>query len=462
MTAPRRFDFLADNAKTFNSKEAEVLLSGPAGSGKTLVWLAKVLTLAGKYPGSRILIVRKTRESLTESVLVTWERDILGADHHILTRNPTLRRVRQSYDCGNGSVVVVGGLDKPDKVLSSEWDLIYAPEATDLTLIDWETLGGRLRAGAVPFQQLAGDCNPTTPTHWLYKRYQKRLVTLYSSRHQDNPRYFSRAANDWTAAGREYVLGRLGRMTGARRKRFLEGLWAAAEGLVFDGYDPAVHLHPKGWRPEPHWPRVWGIDWGFTNPTVLQFWAIDPDGRMHLYREFYRTHTRSETLAKWVRAEIESGREPVPQYAVCDHDPEAKANFVEHGPPGVTLELADKGDRLGGIEQLQARFDVQADGKPRVYLVDDCVDGGRQESLVDAGKPASFQDELGTYRWDTRNADRPKDEPLKEGDHSADSARYSVRLIDKYFGAATDDPYGLAGSGQSGGLSGLPADMWRS
>jgi hypothetical protein len=448
----RRFAFFAGNASAFNSKEPEVLLAGAAGTGKTLANLAKVLTVCGKYPGARVLIVRKTRESLTESVLVTWERDVLGPDHPILRKSPTLRRVRQSYDCGNGSVVVVGGMDKPDKVLSSEWDLIYVPEATDLTLIDWETLGGRLRAGIVPWQQLLGDANPTTPTHWLYRRQAGGdKLRMYTSRHRDNPRWFDRATQQWTPDGERY-LARLGAMTGARRKRFLEGVWAAAEGLVYDGYDPAVHLKPRGWKPPADWPRVWSIDWGFTNPLVLQFWAIDPDGRMVLYREFYRTRTRVETLAKWVRAEVESGREPVPIAAVCDHDPENRASFEAHGPAGLHLTMADKKDKGEGIEAVQARFDDAGDGKPRVYFVDAAVDGGPDPTLHDAGKPTSTLEELAGYIWNTANPDRPKDEPVKVNDHGCDAIRYSERWISNWQAGRNDpDPYLVDRSQRAGG-----------
>src|SRR5262245_22584773 len=62
-------------ARGFNSTAEEVLLSGPAGSGKTIASLLRVYWVCRKYPGARCLVVRKTRESLTESVLVTWERD---------------------------------------------------------------------------------------------------------------------------------------------------------------------------------------------------------------------------------------------------------------------------------------------------------------------------------------------------------------------------------------------------
>ncbi len=352
---------LGANAEAYKSKEPEVLLAGAAGTGKSLALLTKVLTLCDKYPGARVLIVRKTRESLTESVLVTWERDILAPGttaHGILTKNPTLRRVRQSYQFPNGSVVVVGGMDKPDKVLSSEWDFIYVPESTDLELVDWETLAGRLRAGRVPFQQIAGDCNPTSPHFWLYKRQAAGLCRMFTSVHKDNPAYWDRDRGEWTEQGRAYM-ARLERMTGARRDRFLNGLWVTAEGLVY-AYDPDRHLLAADWKPPADWPRFWGLDWGYTVPMVLQFWAVDGDGRAHLYRERYMTKARVELYAKWARDQVELGHEPMPVAAVCDHDPECGATFREYGPRGLSLHIADKADKDAGLEAVQGRFDDEA------------------------------------------------------------------------------------------------------
>jgi PBSX family phage terminase large subunit len=422
----RHLKFRGENWLSYQSKEPEVLNSGPAGSGKTLMWLAKCYAIAAKYDGARILIARKTRESLTESVLVTWERDILGPHHSILSKNPTLRRVRQSYRFPNRSEVVVGGLDKPDKILSSEWDMIYVPEAIELTITDWETLGGRLRSGICPFQQLAADCNPTTPTHWLFKRQSAGQMRMYHSTHKDNPRYWEREKNDWTEAGRQY-LERLSRMTGARRKRFLEGIWAAAEGLVFDGYDPAIHLLPESFIAPRHWTRVWGIDWGFTNPTVLGIWAIDPDGRAYLIREYYATRTRAETLAKWAKDIIARGDEPAPSHIVCDHDPECAATWQVYF--GMGAEMADKTDKCWGIEQMQERFDLCDDGKPRIYFHPKARQHEPDSHLSGAGKPTSGIEELSSYVWDTKDPDRLKDEPVKKDDHFCDSARYVMRYL---------------------------------
>ena len=41
----------------------------------------------------------------------------------------------------------------------------------------------------------------------------------------------------WTADGRRY-LARLGVLRGSRRKRLLDGLWAASEGVWFDSFGP--------------------------------------------------------------------------------------------------------------------------------------------------------------------------------------------------------------------------------
>jgi hypothetical protein len=60
-------------------KATEVVISGPAGTGKSLACLYKLHYCASEVSRVRALILRKTRESLTESALVTFERDVLPA-----------------------------------------------------------------------------------------------------------------------------------------------------------------------------------------------------------------------------------------------------------------------------------------------------------------------------------------------------------------------------------------------
>lgn len=467
MTA-RRIDLFGDNGAAYNSREPEILLAAAAGTGKTIALLAKCLTLLDKYPGCRGLFCRGTRASLTQSGLVTWEDDVLGRGHPVLTRNPVKRRVRQSYEFPNGSEFVVAGLDDPGKTLSAQYDFVYIQEATEegVTFEIYDQLLRLMRnrkmvRGGAAWHQIMMDCNPTTPTSWIYKRQAKGLLRMYSSTHRDNPAFWDPAAGDWTPAGRDYVEGTLKRMTGARLARFYHGRWEAAEGLVFDGFIPRPvdhdepgHLLPRGWRPPADWPRVWSIDWGFTSPLVVQFWAVDGDGRMYLYREYYHTGIRAEVVGEWVRAEIEGGREPVPRAVVCDHDPLMKAEF-EKGS-GLALELADKKDLMAGIQVVQGRFDAAGDGRPRLFIADGCVEK-IDAPLSDAGRPCSFQEELGAYVWDKNSV---IERPLDKDNHGCDAARYAARWVDAHLGDLRgDDPY--AADYGAGADARLPAALRR-
>ncbi len=457
------FSLYGGNAAAFNGRGEEQLLAGPAGTGKTLANLLRVYNVCRKYPGARCLLVRKTRESMTESVLVTWERFILGFDHPILTSRPVIRRVRQSYTFANRSEVIVGGIDKPGKILSSEYDLIYANEATDLTVEDWETLSSRLRAARVPYQQIIADCNPTTPHHWLFKRQQVGMVRMFDTTHKDNPAYWDREKGEWTEKGAQYI-GRLGRtLTGTRRERFLLGKWVAAEGVVY-AFDPEIHQLQESWTPPVGWPRVWGIDWGERSPTSLGLWAVDPDGRLHAYREVYQTHLRADKLGEWAKGEISSGREPSPHGIVCDHDEDKKKQFELMS--GLHLTMADKTDRDKGIQEMQARFDLQEDGQPRIYFKAGALAHDPDRTLVDAGRPTCGLEELVGYVWDP---DFLKDEPIAENDHMLDASRYVIRYADRHFPShesrASSNAYGgpskLTGPKRPETYGGLPAGMFR-
>ena len=79
-------------------------MSGPAGTGKSRALLEKIHWAATKYDGARILLVRKTRTSLTTSTLITYENLVLPPGHAQVTY--------QGAEYPNGSVIVFGGLDK--------------------------------------------------------------------------------------------------------------------------------------------------------------------------------------------------------------------------------------------------------------------------------------------------------------------------------------------------------------
>ena len=423
----------------YDDRSPEMVSSGPAGTGKSLGILARLHRTAMKYPMSRMLITRKTRASLSETGLVTFERDVLGPNHPILYPS-NLRQTRKAYHYPNGSEIVIGGMDKPDRILSSDYDIIYFQEANEASLEDWETLFTRLRNGRVPYQQLIGDVNPGSPQHWIYKRAHEKvgdkpLLKMIPTTHRDNPRWWNVEKGEWSVEGKAY-LDKLSRLTGMRRKRFFEGIWAQAEGVIYEDWNAEIHIVPK-FMPPPDWPRFWTIDFGSTNPFVLQFWAQDPDGRIYLYREIYRTHGLVEDHARhalrlcgaWddARQKVDwsNASDVKPRAVVADHDAEGRGTFERH--TGITTKLADK-HVLAGIDDVAARMRVAQDGKPRLFVCRDARAHAADSELIEDHLPTCTADEIDGYVWD-KEAPAAKERPIKENDHGMDAMRYIAKFL---------------------------------
>ena len=411
-------------------REPEVLLSGPAGTGKSRACLEKVHAACLLTPGVRALLVRKTLVSLTSTALVTWREhvavDSLSAGlcryYGGSTEEPA------QYVFVNGSRVMLGGMDRATKIMSSEYDLIYVQEAIELTEHDWDMLSTRLRNGRLGVQQILADTNPDVPTHWLPARAARGDLRMLESRHADNPILIGEDGIP-TPRGQAY-LARLDRLTGVRRARLKDGKWVAAEGQIYETWDACVHL-VDSFKIPPHWPRYWAVDFGFVHPFVLQCWAVDGDGRAYLYREIYQTRRRVDEHAARILAEVtgEDGvwTEPRPTSVVCDHDAEGRAT-LEHAL-GLSTTAADK-RVLEGIQAVQRRLAVEDDGRPRLFVLRDArID--QDHDLVEAGKPTSTVEEFPGYVWDLGGGRKAREAPVKEEDDGMDALRYLVMELDE-------------------------------
>lgn len=414
----------------FESREAEILLSGPAGTGKSRGLLEKLHTCALKYPGMRGLIIRKTAVTLTTTGLVTWNKIVTpeAQDHGVLTWYGGSMQEPAQYVYGNGSRIVVGGLDKATKIMSSEYDMIFVQEAIELTVTDWENLTTRLRNGRMPYQQLLADTNPGAPSHWLNQRCLSGATRMMFSRHEDNPRLHDPATKAWTEEGQRYI-GLLEKLTGVRKQRLRYGRWVASEGVIYDEFDPAIHIIEPFEIPDD-WPRYWVVDFGYTNPFVLQCWAVDPDGRMVMYRELYHTQRLVEDHARQILSIVAPGGkwiEPRPRHIICDHDAEDRATLERHLKMGTKAAQKSVSD---GIEAVQTRLRVQPDGHPRLVIFRNAT-VERDQSLVDNGKPASTVEEIPGYIWEPDTEGKAsKDRPRKLDDHGCDDMRYMVQHLD--------------------------------
>ncbi|HEX8184402.1 MAG TPA: phage terminase large subunit [Blastocatellia bacterium] len=425
-------------AELHRRTDKEILISGPAGTGKSRADLEKLDDVLTQYPGARGLIVRKTLTSLKSSGLVTFDEKVRPQDRGVTFKGESAKRPAQ-YTYPNESVAVIGGLDKADKVLSSEYDIIVVIQAEELTVDDWEKLLTRLRNHVVPFQQLIADANPDAETHWLKQRCNAGGCVLLESRHEDNPELYDRERKEWTPRGKEYI-ETLDKLTGVRKLRLRYGKWAAAEGGVYeDVYDPLIHLVDddklRDWgiieneigdpiRLNSSVVRrvLAGIDWGFTNPGVLQVWPQDGDGRIYRVFEIYQT---GKTIDWWIEKATEARDYFGVEVFICDPSEPA---YIEQFKQAGLNAVGGFNDIAPGIQAVRQRYQLAGDGRARIYLRRDAL-LARDPKLEDKKKPCCTEEEIDGYVWDKTKLGE-KEEPVKVNNHGNDAKRYVVAHLD--------------------------------
>jgi phage terminase large subunit len=404
---------------------------------------------AMQIPNLRGLVLRATHTSLTATTLQTFQRQVAAqalADGSVRWFGGS-GKDPAAFRYANGSTITVAGADRPERFLSLEVDRIFCDEAVELSLDIYETLLTRLRGTAGTYRQIVLATNPSYPQHWIKRRADSGALTMLTSTHRDNPHYMN-ADGTLTEAGREYM-AKLDKLTGVRAQRLREGRWTAAEGIIYEDFDEAVHLIDRFDIPAD-WERRISIDMGYTNPTVVQWWASDPDGRLYLYREIYQTQTLMEDHAKSIRRIIEETGEPWPAAIICDHDAEDRAT-LERYLKAVTVPA--RKNVSAGIQAVQARMRPAGDGKPRLFIMRDAT-VKRDQSLAEAGKPTSTADEINGYVWAVKPA-KPgsvgglKEQPLKENDHGCDALRYLVASVDLGGTPSIGNPARASGGGSS-------------
>lgn len=423
-------------------RDLEVCLDGPAGTGKTYAALYKVHLLLLRNPGAKALVARKTNTALAGSALATYRDHILDPNEGVVYFGGN--KVRPAaFEYPNGSVMVVQGLDKREKIRSWEFDIAYINEATECDEEDIEFVRMRLRNGKIGYHQLIMDCNPDAPDHWLNLRMDSGKTKRLLSRHEDNPRYYDAKMKQWTEAGQEYIFVTLAGLTGVLLDRYFGGVWTAAIGAIYrDCFDRKRNIV----RPFPlprEWPRYLCIDFGYSNPFVCKWYALDPDGRLYCYREIYKTQKLVEDLAKEVlilsgwfhflptnhehyKSKPAEWADPLPREVIADHDAEDRATFEKHSR--FTVSRATKNVK-GGIQVVQARLRPAGDGKPRLLYFEDMLKE-RDELLAKKKKPVSTLGEFGFYVWKKSADGSQQEEPVKENDHGMDTDRYMVAHFD--------------------------------
>jgi PBSX family phage terminase large subunit len=281
-------------------------------------------------------------------------------------------------------------------------------------------LGSRLSQRGARFY---GSSNPDAPLHWLKRGYLDKAsvhlthagdVVLSDAEDRLDLARLSFLLTDNPHLPREYIDALTAEYQGLWRKRYVEGLWVAAEGSVYDMFDPDRHVVAecpviKRWL-------CAGIDYGSMNPFHAVLLGIGIDRRIYAVAEWrwdsrarHRQLTDAEYSAKlteWL----------------------ASVQFPGSMLRGVTPERII-------VDPAAASFRAQLTRDRYVpVLADNAVlDGIRTvSSLLATGRlliHASCKyliDEMQGYVWDEAAAAKGLDQPVKQDDHGADACRYGI------------------------------------
>ena len=390
-----------------------MLLTGSAGGGKSRLAAEKLHAFCKLYPGAMAIMLRKKRQSMTNSTVLFMDRTIIGNDPTVIHYSSKLR-----FEYDNGSVLAYGGMADEEQMeqirsIGQEGgvDIAWMEEANRFFETDYNELTARMRGRAAPWTQIILSTNPDHPLHWI----RRRLILGGEA-----SVYYSRAdQNIHNPASYQSTLARLTGHVGARLR---DGQWVKAEGTVYDTFNDSVHVIEPFPIP-PDWRKIRVIDFGFSNPFVCLWIAIDADDVMYVYREIYMTQRTVSVHAKLIN-EL-SYAEDI-EATVCDHDAEDRATLEENGIDTIPAMK----DISRGIQSVKDRLDDH--NRPRVKIFRTCLHE-IDYKLEEAKKPISLLDEFPSYAWPTNNDGRPiKEVPMKVNDHGMDTIRYGVMYVDNY------------------------------
>lgn len=385
-------------------KSKIALLTGAAGGGKSRTWAEKIHAFAMKYDGAMGLMIRKTRESMTNSTVLFYERQIVGGDRRVKHYSSKSR-----FEYSNGSIVAYGGMkdeEQREQIRSigqdAGLDFVWMEEATRFEESDLNELLARMRGKAAGWVQIALSTNPGAPTHWIKTRLiDGGQASVYYSSAADNPHN----AKDY--------LQTLGMMTGIQALRLREGKWVQAEGVVYPNWDMANVTAEADYDPSRElW---WAVDDGYAegqgvgtasyHPRVILFMQPTAIGGVNVIDEYYATGELSEVSIANALAK---------PYARPDRA------YVDSSAAELKARLWHN-----DIMTIGATHPVSEGIKNLRNLI---CDANEQRLFRIHPRCANLNRELSSYRYDdaSRLATIGEPKPLKVDDHGTDAARYGT------------------------------------
>lgn len=390
--SPPQMEFLRAKCK-------HVGYGGARGGGKSWVVRLKANLLALRWPGIKILIIRRTFRELDNNHIQPLLEQLHGQAKY--------NRQDKRFTFPNDSTITFGYCDSDGDLgqyQGAEYDIIFLDEATQLQQEWIEKITACCRGTKNFPRRIYYTCNPGGASHHYFKRLfiDRRFV---GAEDPDDYTFIQAKVTDnhvLMASQPDYIK-QLQNLPPRLRQMWLYGSWDCAEGMVFEEFMNSpdsedrrwTHvIHADGFKIPKWWPVYRSFDWGFRRPFSCGYWTVDQDGVIYRIAEFYGcqrdTMTREaipneglkwppdkvfEEIARFERDHpLLAGREITGVADPAIWDAEMGISVAESAiKHGIYFSPADH-KRIPGWMQCHYRLQFDEDGYPRMYVLDTCKD----------------------------------------------------------------------------------------
>lgn len=425
-------------AMALSCPATEVFFGGAAGGGKSDYMLADYAAGVSKYGKHwNGIIFRQTTSELEE---------LQKRARELYTQLGAYYRGKGAGEMGNTWVFPNGATLKM-RYLESEKDVgRYQGHQYTWVGIDelgnyptpycWEFMKSRLRSPYGVPCYIRGTANPGGVGHaWIKQKFMDdhvpnkiftkemkldngKVVTttlcFIPSRLEDNA-ILMQNDPDYEA--------RLMSLPGHLARAMRYGDWSVFDGQVFESFNTAKHVIKPMALPPGEWFKFCSMDWGWSHPYSIAFWAVNSQGHLIRYRELYGCQAgefnkgvkkSARTLAQeaWEFAIYDGVKDMVADPAIWKDEKITEDSISiaqEFEKVGFKMHKANN-DRINGLVMVDQflKTPIDENGTPMLQVFNTCSGFIRTIPML------------------TPNPNRPEDVNTDLEDHIYDDTRYAV------------------------------------
>ena len=370
-----------------DDKTRFLLITGSAGSGKTIFCCFKTIMYAVEHPKARVGVFRKTLPSLRETA---WReiRELLIKFGIEFQENKSSAIITLN----NGSTISFTPLDTDEKIRSLNLDYVFVEQCEEVSEEIFDELALRVRGevSLADYGQILLIAQPGPRTHWIYKRFYqiKANDPDYKWEHfsyLDNPylkddqrRYYECLKETNYDRWRTHALGE---WISSSKQIFVNNWSVGVNRRYFDFY-------------------IGGLDFGWNVASAFLLIGFYDDEAYVLGEVYAPELTNGELLS-----EI---HDLLGRYDLDFDDLESV--YADAASPDRIEVMCQNGlNCYPSVKDVRAKIDTTRE--TTIHIDDSCVNLIR---------------ELPDYEWKRDKYGNILEEPIKENDHAIDAMCYAI------------------------------------